>query len=229
MEIIPGLHHIPGVVANPYLIVGPDGLTLIDTGLPGSHRRILHYISGLGHRAQDLKRILITHADFDHVGGLAPLKRASGAKVYAHAIEAEAIAAGHASRELKPRNALMSLFFRVTSRLVRAAPLRVDGVLENGQVLPELGGLRVLATPGHTPGHISLYSESAGVLFSGDSIVSSKDGLRGSRGANTWDQAEADNSLKRQAALPVRIICPGHGPVVFEASGKIRQPDGRSP
>jgi glyoxylase-like metal-dependent hydrolase (beta-lactamase superfamily II) len=175
-----------------------------------------------------LKQVLITHADFDHVGALGALQSASGAKVFAHAIEAEAMAAAHASRELRPRNPLMSLFFRLTGRLVRVSPLRVDGFLTDGQVLPQLGGLRVVATPGHTPGHISLFSASTGVLFSGDSIVSSKDGLRGSQGANTWDQAKADRSVKQQATLGARIICPGHGPVVFEAVGKIPEPEGRS-
>ncbi|MGA2110921.1 MAG: MBL fold metallo-hydrolase [Anaerolineales bacterium] len=221
MEIIQNVHHIPGVMANPYLVICPEGLTLVDTGLPGSQRRILRYIARLGYQPADLKRILITHADLDHVGGLAALKAASGAKVYAHPIEAEAIAAGRSSRELKPRNLLTRLTFRLTSQLVRVSPMQVDGFLNDGQELPELGGLRVLATPGHTPGHVSFFSESTGVLFSGDSIVSRGQALRGSQGANTWDQAKADSSLKTQAALGARIVCPGHGPVVLNAAGKI--------
>lgn len=221
MEVIRNVHHVPGIVANPYLIIDPEGLTLVDAGLPGSHKKILRYIASLGHRADDLKCILITHADFDHVGGLTALKSASGAKVYAHPIEAEAIAAGHSSRELKPKNPLLRLLFRLTSQLVRVSPMKVDGFLNDGQVLRALGGLRVLATPGHTPGHVSLFSESTGILFSGDSLISTTEGLRGSQGANTWDQAQADNSVRAQAALGAQIICPGHGPVVFGAAGKI--------
>jgi glyoxylase-like metal-dependent hydrolase (beta-lactamase superfamily II) len=99
--------------------------------------------------------------------------------------------------------------------------MKVDGFLNDAQELQALGGLRVLATPGHTPGHVSLFSESTGILFSGDSIISTKDGLRGSHGANTWDQAQADSSVRTQAALGAQIICPGHGPVVFGAAGKI--------
>lgn len=221
MEVIANVHHIPGVMANPYLILGPRGLMLVDAGLPGSQRRILRYIRHLGYHPPDLKQILITHADYDHVGGLAALKAATGASVYAHPIEAEAIAAGHSSRELKPSNVATKLVFRLTGVLVRVPPMQVDGFLNDGQELPELGGLRVLATPGHTPGHVSFYSQSASILFSGDSVVSTREGLRGSQGANTWDQAKADSSRRAQAALGAQIVCPGHGPVVCNAAGKI--------
>ena len=94
MEILPNVHLIPNIVANPYLLVDPDGLTLIDAGLPGSHRKILRYMASLGYAPADLKRILITHADFDHVGGLAALKAASGARVFASLVEAQAMAEG---------------------------------------------------------------------------------------------------------------------------------------
>ena len=58
----------------------PDGLTLIDTGLPGSGRKILNYISGLGRSPSDLKRIIITHSNIDHFGGLSEIKKASSAR-----------------------------------------------------------------------------------------------------------------------------------------------------
>src|SRR5208283_3432217 len=83
MEITTNVHLIPNIVANPYLIMDPDGLTLIDTGLPGSDKKILNYISGLGRSPSDLKRIIITHSDIDHVGGLSAIRKASGAHIYA--------------------------------------------------------------------------------------------------------------------------------------------------
>jgi len=223
MEIIPNVHLIPGITANPYLLIDADGLTLIDAGLPGSSKKILRYMADLGYKPADLKRILITHADFDHVGGLAALKSASGARVYAHAIEAEAMAAGRPSRPLKPRNAFLKAVFALTGRMFRTRPFPVDERLTDGQVLPILGGLRVVETPGHTPGHISFYSPSAGILFVGDSLVSETTGLRGSRGANNWDLEKANQAVRRQAALGARIVCPGHGAVVTEAAGKFPQ------
>ncbi len=220
MEIIPNVHLIPNIVANPYLLIDTDGLTLIDAGLPGSHRKILRYMAKLGHAPQELKRILITHADFDHVGGLAALKAASGARVFASPVEAQAIAEGHASRPLKPRRRITKLLFDLMASLFKPARVQADELLSDGQILPVLGGLRVVETPGHTPGHISLFAPSAGILFCGNSIVSEESGLRGSRGANNWDQARSDESVRKQAALGARILCSGHGPVVMDAAGK---------
>ena len=223
MEIIPNVHLIPNIVANPYLLIDPDGLTLIDAGLPGSHKKILRYLAGLGYEPADLKRILITHADFDHIGGLVALKAATGARVYASPVEAKAMAEGHASRPLKPRRRLTKLLFDVMAGLFKPARIQADELLSDGQILPVLGGLRVVETLGHTPGHISLYAPSAGILFCGDSIVSEEAGLRGSRGANNWDQVKADESVRKQAALGARILCSGHGPVVKDAAGKFPQ------
>jgi glyoxylase-like metal-dependent hydrolase (beta-lactamase superfamily II) len=223
MEIIPNVHLVPGIVANPYLILEPTGLTLIDAGLPGSHRKILRYMSGLGYAPRGLRRIIITHSDYDHIGGLAALKAATGARVFSSSTEAEAIAKGKASRPLKPTNFFARLVFGLMDGLFKARPAQVDENLSEGEVLPILGGLTVLDTFGHTPGHISLYAPSVGVLFCGDSIVSEKTGLRGSSGMNNWDQAAADASVRKQAALGAKVVCSGHGSVVMDAAEKFPQ------
>ena len=223
MEILPNVHIIPNAVSNQYLLIDPDGLTLIDAGMPGSHRKALSYLAGLGYKPEDLKRILITHADFDHIGGLAALKAATGAHIFASPVEAQAMAEGHASRPLNPRNRITKWFFDLSARLFKPAPVQADELLSDGQILPVLGGLRVIETPGHTPGHLSFFAPSAGVLFCGDSIVSEETGLRGSRGANNWDQVKSDESVQKQAALGARILCSGHGPVVMDAERKFPQ------
>jgi glyoxylase-like metal-dependent hydrolase (beta-lactamase superfamily II) len=224
MQIIPKVHLIPNVTANPYLIIDADGLTLIDAGLPGSHKKILDYMARLTYAPKGLKRIIITHADFDHVGGLAALEAATGARIFASTIEAKAMAEGHASRPLKPRRRTTKLLFDLMARLFKPAKVNADEFLANGLTLPVLGGLTVVETPGHTPGHISLYAPAARILFCGDSMVVEKGMLSGSRGANTWDQAKADESVQRQAALGARIVCSGHGPVLKDADGKFPQP-----
>jgi glyoxylase-like metal-dependent hydrolase (beta-lactamase superfamily II) len=223
MEIFPNVHHIPNIVANPYLLIDPDVLTLVDAGLPGSHRKILRYMSGLGYAPHDLKRILITHADFDHVGGLAALKKATGARLYASPVEAQAMAEGHASRPLKPRRKITKLLLDLMTGLFKPSTVQVDEFLTDGQTFPMLGGLRVVETPGHTPGHVSFFAPSAGILFCGDSLVSEESGLRGSRGANTWDQAKSDESVRKQATLGATIVCSGHGPVVKDAVARFPQ------
>lgn len=220
MEIIANVHIIPNIVANPYLIIDPDGLTLIDAGLPGSHKKILNYLSSLGRSPSDLKRILITHSDIDHVGGLFAIQKASHARIYASEIESDSMAQGRSSRQIKSKNFFRKLLMGVAGRLMKAVPIRADEILREGQVLPILGGLRVVETPGHTPGHISLFSPSTGILFTGDSIVARDGGLVRSVPRNTWDEAKADESARKQAVLGARIVCSGHGPVVVDAADK---------
>lgn len=220
MEIIPQVHLLSGSFVNFYLIAEPDGLTLIDTGLSRHRKTTLQAISRLGRSPADLKRILITHSDGDHVGALADLKAICGARAYASRLEAQAIEKAKPSRELKMQG-WQARLFKLVMPLFKAKPAHVDELLEDGQVLPILGGLRVINTPGHTPGHISLYAPAAKILFCGDSLVAEKNGtLRCSRGMNTWDDDKAQASVKVQAALGAEIVCSGHGPIVREAAGK---------
>jgi glyoxylase-like metal-dependent hydrolase (beta-lactamase superfamily II) len=220
MEIVPNIHLIPSGFVNCYLGIDPEGVTLIDTGLSRNASAVLKYIAGLGRRPSDLKHIIITHSDGDHVGALADLKSACLARVYASPIEAQAIEVAHPSRDLK-RQGMTAHLFKLVQLLFKAKPAKVDELLSDGQVLPVLGGLQVVYTIGHTPGHVSLYASATKILFSGDSIVAERNGtLRCSRGMNTWDEAKAQAAVKIQAALGAEIVCPGHGPVVREANGK---------
>ena len=223
MEIIHNVHLIPSVIANSYLISDSDGLTLIDSGLPGSQKKILNYISGLGFEPIDLKRILITHADFDHMGGLAALKRVSGATVYASHVEADAIAIGRSSRQLKPKNPLRKILYGLANRYVKTAPVQIVDLLVDGQTIGVLGGLQVVDTAGHTPGHLSFFAPAAGILFCGDFMVSDENGLHPSVKDNTWDNTRAIESVRKQAALGALIVCPGHGPVIKDALGRYPQ------
>jgi glyoxylase-like metal-dependent hydrolase (beta-lactamase superfamily II) len=147
------------------------------------------------------------------------LEETSGARVYASRIEAEATAAGRPSRELKRRGIFQALLFARLAPMLRAKSATVDEILSGGQELPVLGGLRVI----DTPGHISLFAPSARILFAGDSMGSRDGGLRASRGANTWDEAKAVESVRAQAALDPQIVCVGHGPIVTDAAGKFPQ------
>jgi len=180
---------------------------------------ILSYISRLGSRPRDLKRIILTHSDLDHVGGLGALHKTTGGRTFAGKIEAEAIALGRSSKPAPPGRPI-SLLRRLYTTFFKAKPLVIDEIIADGQVLPVLGGLRVLDTAGHSPGHISLFAEAASVLFCGDSMVGTDQGLRGSRPQMTWNPEMAAKAVARQAALKPRIVCPGHGPVVMDAADK---------
>ncbi|HMB24620.1 MAG TPA: MBL fold metallo-hydrolase [Anaerolineales bacterium] len=218
MKITDNAFVVPNVVANTYILVDTDGLTIIDAGLPGSTKKILGYIASLGKSPQDVKRIVITHSDLDHIGGLAALQKATGARTYASRIEAEAIAKGKPSRDIKRSGfSLRGILFPLLAPFFKAAPVQIHEIVAEGQTL---GGLQVLETPGHTPGHISLFAPSIGVLFCGDSMVAEKKGLLGSRPGITWDESRARASERKQAALGARIVCSGHGPVVMDVADK---------
>jgi glyoxylase-like metal-dependent hydrolase (beta-lactamase superfamily II) len=227
MEITRGVHFIPGTIANTYLIIESNGLVLVDTGLPGSLTKILRYLDNLGFEPKHLKHIIITHSDDDHYGCLYSLKKLTPAKIHASPIEANAMAQGRSSRALRLKG-VKKLAAKTLRVFIRSHPVGVDCLVEDGQVLPFLGGLQVIATPGHTPGHISLYSPSQGVLFAGDSMRSTGEALLPSSGMNTWDEQEAKISMKKQSRLAARIVCVGHGPVIFEASGKFHLLNGAS-
>jgi glyoxylase-like metal-dependent hydrolase (beta-lactamase superfamily II) len=221
MEIIKNIHQIPGVMANSYLLVEPDGLTLIDAGLPGSDKRILQYVEDLGRSPRDVRRILITHADLDHVGGLGALRKATGARVFSSAVESRAMKEGRSSRSVQTGgNTARRILFSLIGSLFNSKPGAADELITDGQMLSIAGGLRVVETTGHTPGHLSFYSPGMGVLFSGDSIVADEKGLQGSRPMYTWNSVKATDAVRRQAALGARIVCPGHGPVIRNAEGK---------
>ncbi len=220
MEILPELHRVSGVIGNPHLIADPDGLTLVDTGMAHSQGRILGIIKRLGQSPRHLRRILITHSDADHVGSLVPLVAISGASVYASAIEASALAAGRPSRELNLRGAWRLLLWLIRP-FTTVKPFEAAHVIKEGDVLPVLGGLRVVETPGHTPGHLSFFAPSAGVLFAGDSIAYRNGRMRKPFTITTWNETAALESLRRQAALRPRIVCLGHGPVIRDAADSI--------
>jgi len=221
MKVVPNVHkffiHLFSI--NIYLITDQNELTLIDTGLAQSAKSILRIIRWMGYKPTDLKRICITHADIDHAGGLSPLKELTGATVYASPIAAKALAAGESSREIHIDPVGQMVYKKVEE--MAFPPGVVDEVLEPDQVLPVLGGLRAVPTPGHTPCHYSFFLEEERVLFTGDSIRT----LTGRATINNfkfiiWDKEEMRTSMRKMYELKPRFICPGHGPTLRNASRK---------
>lgn len=220
MKIIENVYLVPGVFANTYLIADADGLTLIDAGLPRSGQKILKFIAALGKSPRDVKRILVTHSDMDHVGSLAELKAATGARIYASQAEAEFIATGKAARQSPPGFSLQRALIAMVRPFFKATPIPADEYLADGREFPILGGLRALDTSGHTPGHISFFAPTVGILFCGDSLICDKEGIHGSRADLTWNDAQARAAEKKQKSLGANIVCSGHGPVITDAAGK---------
>jgi glyoxylase-like metal-dependent hydrolase (beta-lactamase superfamily II) len=210
-RIIPGLYGFTGLVlGRVYAIEDPDGLTLVDTGILHAPYQILRQLKAAGREPRDIKRILVTHAHPDHIGGLWKLHALTGARVIASTIERPVIE-GTAPIARRP---LASLSY--ANRLVRPPRVWLRGTpveqgVEDSDVLAEvMGGLMVVATPGHTPGHVSFWQPQKRILFCGDVIAASL-GLRLPSPTWTVDMAENRRSVARIAELDAQLVCFGHG------------------
>ena len=218
MEIIPGIHRIDGVRgANAYLVIGQDQMLVIDTGLPGNAKRIAAYVERLGKDVSNIKFIILTHADIDHIGSAAELKRMTGARLAIHADDAPIL---RGKQSFKTLRGPLGFLFKLAMRLTHFHPVEPDIILIADS---EIGGFRIIHVPGHTNGSICIYKPGR-VVFVGDALKSDSSGnpKPPSRMASL-DQAKARASLIRIAALDFDTLLPGHGaPVVGNASQKLK-------
>lgn len=208
MHPLADVHLIAGRGSNLYLCTDDQGLALIDAGFPGDQWRVLARLEQLGYQPQQLTRILITHADIDHVGSLAALQEVSGATVYAGAETAVFLRSGRSPAHMpRPVQAVLDAFVRA-----RTVPPQMITTFEDGDVLPVLGGLRALATPGHTLDHFSFYAPARGILFAGDALNTRDGRLQRTPPRITADGEAANSSAIRLLQLAPAVIACGHGP-----------------
>jgi glyoxylase-like metal-dependent hydrolase (beta-lactamase superfamily II) len=199
-----------------------NGATLVDAGLPGQDGAIAAALSETGVGVQDLKRIVLTHQDVDHVGSLHTLRETSGARVLAHEVEAPFIDGTRVPRFARPEVLAQRPQFRALVESIRPTP--VDERLQDGATLDLAGGVRVVFTPGHTPGHMCLLLERTGTLIAGDALTASEGRLQGPNPDATMDMPAAARSVRALAAFDVKAIVCYHGGVVNEnASDQLRR------
>ena len=218
MQILPDVYWLKGKASNLYLCVDEDGLTLIDAGMPGEQRLVFELLDQLGYEPSQIVRILITHADIDHAGSLATVQAASGAVIYAGEMSAQYLKQGKSPDHL-PR--LVQWLSNIFAKYQLVSESDID-CFHDGDELPVLGGLKVLATPGHTLDHFSFYSPSTGVLFAGDAIDTRSGHLNRTRKLLTADEALANQSAIRLIELAPATIASGHGdPLTNHDSGDL--------
>ncbi|MET1159514.1 MAG: MBL fold metallo-hydrolase [Thermoprotei archaeon] len=182
MKVIDNIHLIKVDFVNVYLLVHGEGLVLIDAGLPDRGKEVISYIGELGYSPGDLKAIIITHHHYDHTGGLREIIEKTGAKTYAHGAEKDLI---------KERTGIV-----------------VDNELKDGDTIY---GLRVIHTPGHTPGHICLLHTDTGSLFVGDLIYEENGELKEIPHKYSMDPMKNREAIKKLLEIEFKHILPSHG------------------
>ncbi len=205
---VPGVYAVTGY-SKSYIIDGDQGVVLIDTGIPKRHGAIIEVLSRIGRSPANVRAIAITHSHADHVGGAAALKLESKAPLFASGADAPAIR-GEAPTVPPPVFDRMP-FLKPLSRFIPGAePITVDHLVGETEPSALPADLRVIDTPGHTPGHVSyLLDRNNGVLFVGDAAVATKKGVV-KRGVFNAPTPSIDASLRHLAEFDFDVAFFAH-------------------
>lgn len=218
-QVVSGVYLIEGLrVAHVYVLASEEGLALIDSGMPGEVDKIVKQIEEAGYALSDIRAIVMTHAHSDHTGCVAELARRSGAQVLAHRDEVDYL---EQTASLPYKAFVQRLVFGLSERVMSRFELcKVDRPLQDGDVVEALGELRVVHVPGHTPGSLALYQPERQILFCGDIFFHNnpKKGLVVSPPIVSVDVAQARESARKLAALPVKSLCVSHGELILEGA-----------
>ncbi|MED1916887.1 MBL fold metallo-hydrolase [Bacillus thuringiensis] len=203
MEISKGVEmlHLDfhGNIIHPVLLWDRDMAVLIDTGFPGQMDDLRVAMEKVGVSFDKLKAVILTHQDVDHIGCLPEILQECGdhVTVFAHELDKPYIQG--------------ELPLLKDGHLENPPKGRVDHTLSDGQELPFCGGIRVIHTPGHTPGHISLYLMQSKTLVAGDSMYSVNGILAGIHEPSTPDMDAARLSIKKYVDLDIASVVCYHG------------------
>ena len=218
MKLDESLHRIGNDIVCAYLIVTPEGITVIDAGLPGHWRDLVAEIASIGRSLGDIRGVILTHGDSDHIGFAERLRREHGVPVFIHPDDAARAKGGP-----KPKNAKHTMklgpLFGFASYAIRKGGIRTAWLTEihearDGQVLDLPGSPQIIGLPGHSPGSIAVYSPAVNAVFVGDGLTT-RHVLTGQIGPQpapfTDEPAQAISSLDRIVATGATWVLPGHG------------------
>lgn len=196
MEIIEGISMLDCTESSHvYLIQGKENI-LIDTGMPGLADKILKEIRAKGVEPKTIKHILLTHNDVDHVGNTKILQDITGATLWSSDEDAPYVLGDKNRPGIK----------RIMQALIKYEKPTINQKYSENQ---ELADIKIIKTPGHTPGHVAIaYKE---ILFTGDMFRAISGKITKMQKRMNWNQAEYEKSLGILKQLQYQWFCPGHG------------------
>jgi glyoxylase-like metal-dependent hydrolase (beta-lactamase superfamily II) len=219
MQLAPSLHRLGSGVVNSYLIEDAGQVTIIDAGMPGFWKDLEAELASMGKTAADVRALLLTHSDSDHVGFAERLRREAGVPVHVHELEA-----AHARGETKGKSpgwgtvrvlpVLRFLAFGMTHGGLKIEPIREVKTYAGGETLDVPGSPRVIHLPGHSGGSVAIHAPSVDAIFVGDAmttlaVTTGETGPRPAPFSENPEQALA--SLARLDGVEARWLLPGHG------------------
>lgn len=213
VPLAPNAWRIPllGDLINGFMLRDDDGqVTLIDFGVKQSALKILAALSAIGSGPADVTRLMLTHCHPDHVGGAAQVAKETGRDVDCHEDDAVFARTGTVPKSDEGFR-IGRLFNKLPAP--KLDPLPIGETFTDGQVVPFAGGIRVVHTPGHSPGHAAYLLEDSGVLITGDSIFNVR-GMRYAPKMLCQDFAMTQQTAHVLGELEYDVAAFTHGPEI---------------
>jgi glyoxylase-like metal-dependent hydrolase (beta-lactamase superfamily II) len=220
MRLAPALHRLgSSSLVNSYLIEEAGEITLIDAGLPGHWGDLVDELKAMGRSLDDVKALLLTHGDVDHVGFAERLRRERDVPVFVGAADA-AEARGEVPKPSAPRDPMRLrpmvgfLMYGLTHGGLRRTPISEVTPIHGATTLDVPGAPDVVPLPGHTPGSVAYHMPLVDAIFMGDAMTtrSVTTGIVGpALGPFTVDPRQALASLEALDGLAASWVLPGHG------------------